>query len=136
MARETVLVSLCAFGVPCRYHGQTHKMGHELFKRKRVAVLMERYEVLPLCGEMLGGLPTPRPPCEVVEQDGAIVVHERGGDRVYTREYFKGARQAVRLCEIYGVKKAYLLKNSPMCGPGYGILARMLEKHGIVVRPL
>ena len=80
-------------------------MGHELYKRKRVAALMERYEVLPLCGEDARGLLTPRPPCEVVEQDGAIVVRERGGDRVYTKEYFKGARQAVRLCEISASKR-------------------------------
>ncbi|MGE4375079.1 MAG: DUF523 domain-containing protein [Methanoculleus sp.] len=137
MRRETVLVSLCALGVPCRYHGKTHMMGQELYRRKRIESLMRRYEVLPLCGEILGGLPTPRPPCEVVvEEDGATVVRERGGSRVFTREYFRGARQVVRLCDIYGVRKAYLQKGSPMCGPGYGILAGMLEARGVTVRAL
>ena len=85
--KETVLVSLCAFGVPCRYHGKTHKMGHELYKRKRTESLREQYHILPLCGEQLGGLPTPRPGCEIV--DGQVLSRVQRVD--YTAEYEKGA---------------------------------------------
>ncbi len=130
--KETVLVSLCGFGVPCRYHGKTHKMGHELYKRKKTEALREKYEILPLCGEQLGGLPTPRPGCEIV---GDKVI-SRTGEHDFTAEYQKGAAEVLRLCRIFGVQKAYLLKNSPMCGRGYGMLARLLEENGIQVYDL
>lgn len=35
MDKENVVVSLCAFGVICRYHGRSHKMGHMLYKEKK-----------------------------------------------------------------------------------------------------
>lgn len=127
--KETVLVSLCAFGTPCRYHGKTHKMGHELYKRKKTEELRERYNILPLCGEQMGGLPTPRPGCDVV---GDKVI-SRDGKHDFTDEYNRGAAQVLRLCQIFEVKKAYLLKDSPMCGQGYGVLAKLLEENDIIV---
>jgi len=131
--KETVLVSLCAFGTPCRYHGKTHKMGHRLYKQKKTEALREKYNVLPLCGEIMGGLPTPRPPCNVVETETGLKVIGRYDGKDYTAEYQKGAQEILRLCEIYDVKKAFLLDKSPMCGKGYGILARLLEENGIRV---
>lgn len=126
---ETILVSLCAFGVPCRYHGKTHKMGHELYKKRRTDELRMKYNILPLCGEQMGGLPTPRPGCDVI---GERVVSRYGGCD-FTAEYEKGAESILRLCKIFDVKRAYLLKNSPMCGRGYGKLAVLLEKNGVAV---
>lgn len=127
--KETVLVSLCGFGVPCRYHGKTHKMGHELYKKKKTDALKEKYHVLPLCGEQIGGLPTPRPGCDVV--DGRVISRDRLHD--FTEEYTRGADNILRMCKIFDVKRAYLLKDSPMCGRGYGILALKLEEAGIKV---
>jgi uncharacterized protein YbbK (DUF523 family) len=50
--KETVLVSLCTFGVQCRYHGKSHKMGHLLYKEKPTEKLRTKYNILPLCGEI------------------------------------------------------------------------------------
>ena len=54
----TVLVSACLLGVPCRYDGQSkrHPLAQELCRRHRVS---------PVCGEIFGGLPTPRPPAVI-----------------------------------------------------------------------
>ena len=71
---ETVLISLCLLGVPCRYHGMTHRMGHRIGRKALVDRLHRKCSVLPLCGEQLGGLTTPRPPCKV------------DGDRVVTKD--------------------------------------------------
>lgn len=52
--KETVSVSLCAFGVPCRFRGLYEKMGMTLY-RKGTEKLREKYNVLPLCGAIMGG---------------------------------------------------------------------------------
>ena len=66
----TVLVSACLLGVPCRYDGQSkrHPLAQELCRRHRV---------IPVCGEIFGGLPTPRPPAEIC---GQRVVTREGAD--------------------------------------------------------
>ena len=133
MVKETIIVSLCAFGVPCRYHALTHKMGQELYKKRKTEELRKKYHILPLCGEIMGGLPTPRPPCKVVEEDGMIKVIGRNNNIDYTIPYQKGANEILKLARKFGVKKAYLLKGSPMCGQGYGVLARLLVENGIRV---
>ena len=73
----TVLVSACLLGVPCRYDGQSkrHPLAQELCRRHRV---------IPVCGEIFGGLPTPRPPAE-------ICGHRGGGRRP------QGAQPLLRL---------------------------------------
>jgi uncharacterized protein YbbK (DUF523 family) len=134
LAKETVLVSLCAFGVVCRYHGKSHKMGQFLYKEKHTEELRKKYNILPLCGAIMGGLPTPREPCDVlVTPEGLRVVGRKDPTIDYTAEYNKGAEEVMRLVKIFNVQKAYLLKDCPMCGKGYGILARLLKKNGIQV---
>lgn len=131
--KENVIVSLCAFGVVCRYHGKSHKMGHMLYKEKKTEELREKYNVIPLCGEIMGGLPTPRPPCNVSQEPGIIKVIGRFDGKDYTEQYQKGANEVLRLAKIFNVKKAFLLKDSPMCGKDYGVLAKLLEENNIKV---
>ena len=47
------LVSACLLGVNCRYNGSGTR-------EEALEKLFRRGEVLPLCPEVLGGLPTPR----------------------------------------------------------------------------
>lgn len=54
----TILVSACLLGIPCRYDGQSK--AHPLAR-----ALCEKHHVVPVCGEIFGGLPTPRPPAEI-----------------------------------------------------------------------
>jgi uncharacterized protein YbbK (DUF523 family) len=124
--KEYVLVSLCILGTPCRYHGKTHRMGHRIGRPQLIEKLRKRYSILPLCPEITGGLSTPRPACRVVEDN---VIDAKGIDR--TAEYKKGAEECLRLCQLFDVKCAYLLKDSPACGKGYGVLAKLLESKGI-----
>lgn len=50
-----LLVSACLLGVACRYDGRSklHPLAQELCRR---------HEVIPVCGEIFGGLPTPPAP--------------------------------------------------------------------------
>ena len=53
-----ILVSACLLGLACRYDGAAKP-------REEILALKERHELIPVCPEQLGGLPTPRPPAEI-----------------------------------------------------------------------
>ena len=130
-----LLVSACLLGVGCRYDGQSK--AHPLAR-----ALCEKHHVVPVCGEIFGGLPTPRPPAEIC---GQRVVTREGAD--VTEAYRRGAEAAVQLARLTGAQAAVLKERSPSCGSGQiydgtftktltqgdGLTAQMLKKHGITV---
>ena len=54
---EKILISACLIGDKTRYDG--HSNYSPLIKE-----LLEKYELVPFCSEVEGGLPTPRKPSE------------------------------------------------------------------------
>lgn len=132
---KKLLVSACLLGEPCRYDGQSKPC-------PKVISLQEHYELIPVCPEQLGGLPTPRTPCEICR---GKVLSQKGEDR--TKEYRLGAKKALALCQDQGCVAAVLKKNSPSCGkgliyngsfsktliPGNGITAEAFLQQGIPV---
>lgn len=106
MHRPRVLISACLLGVHCRYNGE----GGALRGLQR---LMERAELVPVCPEILGGLPTPRAPAE---RRGARVIARDGVD--VTDAYARGARETELLARLYGARRAVLKERSPSCGAG------------------
>ena len=101
-----ILISACLLGCRCRYDGNSKP--HPIS-----AALAKRHELIPVCPEQLGGLPTPRPPAERV---GDRVVNREGCD--VTEQYRRGAEEAVRLCKMMGCEAAVLKERSPSCGSG------------------
>ncbi|MBX6377266.1 MAG: DUF523 domain-containing protein [Clostridia bacterium] len=143
--RALVLVSACLAGVPCRYDGRDSL---EPDLRERV----ERGEAVVVCPEVLGGLPTPREPAEIVGGDGGDVLDGRA--RVVTRTgrdvteaFVAGARATLALARLHGARKVVLKARSPSCGAGLihdgtfsgrlregdGVTAALLRRHGIHV---
>lgn len=134
--KETILVSACLLGANCRYDGNNGK-------NEDVLALLDRYHLVPVCPEQLGGMETPRPPAE---RRGQITVINQSGQDV-TAFFRKGAKETLKLAEIYGCKKAILKERSPSCGhgmiydgtfsgkkiPGSGVTAALLEENGIEV---
>lgn len=120
MDKEPVIVSMCSLGIPCQYRAIS-------FRRKIVDNYMEKYFLIPICPEQLGGLPTPRVACHL---EGNKVIGKDGRD--YTAFYQKGAELALKIAKMYGIKKAYLKKGSPSCGIN-GITRKLFEKEGIKV---
>ena len=130
-----ILVSACLLGVCCRYSG-----GGEL--EPSIQKLMEKHELIPVCPEILGGLPTPRTPAE---QKGSQVWTRDGQD--VTEAYQRGAEETLKLAKLYGCTRAVLKERSPSCGSGRiydgtftrtltdgdGVTARLLKEHGILV---
>lgn len=132
---ENILVSACLLGIGCRYDGK-HKANEAVLR------LREKYNLIPVCPEIYGGLPTPRIPSERV---GERVMMRDGSD--VTENYERGAKEAYELCRIYGIKTAVLKERSPSCGKGEiydgsfsgatakgdGVTAEYLMKMGIRV---
>lgn len=116
MKKEPLLISTCLLGIPCRYDGRSAEGrfgAHSLPLSEALPRLVARYELVPVCPEIYGGLPTPRTPSERV---GERVLMRDGRD--VTAEYARGADAALALCRALGIQKALLKAKSPSCGVG------------------
>jgi 8-oxo-dGTP diphosphatase len=104
--RTPILVSACLLGTPCRYDGASKT-------NEAVLALSRDHTLIPICPEILGGLPTPRPASEI---RGATVIGATGEE--VTAPYQRGAAEAVRLARLLGCHTAILKERSPSCGSG------------------
>ena len=132
---EKILISACLVGDKTRYDGKGNY--HPLVKE-----LLEKYELVPFCSEVEGGLSIPRTPSEI---KGDRVINKAGKD--VTRYYQAGAEKALNICKYLDIKIAILKDGSPACGvhqihdgnftgrkiKGMGITASLLSKNGIKV---
>ncbi|MBN2898776.1 MAG: DUF523 domain-containing protein [Clostridia bacterium] len=130
-----ILVSACLLGVDCKYSGKSNDS-------EAVRDYLKGKIFVPVCPEQLGGLPTPRPTCEIV---GDRVINEHGED--CTMQFVKGAEEVVKIAELLNVNEALLKEGSPSCGcnriydgtfsgskiAGAGLTAKMLKSRGILV---
>jgi len=91
-----IAVSRCLIGENCTYAGKNNLC-------KEIKELYDQGLALPLCPEVLGGLPIPRTPCEVT---GEKVIDQKGIDR--TKEYTQGAKIALDKCLEKNIKMAVL----------------------------
>lgn len=136
-SKEPLLISACLLGASCRYDGKSKPLDEPSLK-----ALGERFQLIPVCSEQLGGLPTPRLPCEI---KCGLVIRKDGED--ITEAYRRGASETLRLAKLSGAKKALLKAKSPSCGAGkiydgsfsgrltdgYGITAKLLTENDIEV---
>ena len=128
-----VLVSACLLGIPCRWHGRRPE------KRVRlIDSLKQRYVLVPVCPEQLGGMPTPRTSetlsggsgAEVLDDGLRIVAPETGED--VTDSYLKGSAYTLEIAQVVGAQKAYLKGGSPACDKE-GVTGETLRRAGIAV---
>ena len=133
--KESILVSACLLGVRCRYDGGS-KPQEPLLR------LMEKYTLIPVCPEQLGGLSTPRLPSERIAD--RVVMNDSTD---VTEAYRRGAEEALRLARLFGCRLAVLKERSPSCGSGTiydgsfsghltggdGVTAALLRENGIAV---
>ena len=141
-----ILISACLLGQPVRYDGQSKFVNNavlELWKNEDLLV--------PVCPEVSGGLPVPRPAGEI---QGTATDVLAGKARVITadneditRFYLSGAQHALSLCRQHNIRIAILKENSPSCGStnvpdgsfrknyiaGEGVTARLLLQNDIRV---
>ena len=141
-----VLVSACLLGQPVRYDGRAS--GHP----DVLQAWQREGRVVPLCPEVAGGLPTPRPPAEIPGGQGGAVLD--GDAQVVTivgedvsAAFLAGARLALELVRRHGIRVAVLKSGSPSCGNrlvydgtfsgskinGEGVTSALLRREGVRV---
>lgn len=132
---KRIMVSACIAGIRCRYDGTAVWLDF-------LDAIKDKVCLIPVCPEVYGGMPTPRPPGE--RQGGKI--YDRSGEDV-TDRYTQGAADVATLAGRLGVDAAILKERSPSCGNGRiydgsftstlidgdGVLAEMLIAKGIKV---
>jgi len=135
MEKEKILVSGCLLGLNCRFDGKNNYT-------KEIDEFLQDYSVIPICPEIMGGLPTPRIGAERVADR---VITADGRD--VTEQFRKGAEEVLFLAKKYNVKKALLKLRSPSCGSdkiydgtftntvtkGNGVTAELLKNNGIEI---
>lgn len=130
-----IVCSRCLLGINCKYNG-----GNNDSKKLHSFIEKSHCEVITVCPEVMGGLPTPRTPSEIC--NGTVV--NRNGENVNV-QFRKGAELAMDIVKKEKPDLVVLQSRSPSCGwkevydgtfsghkvPGEGVFARMLKENGI-----
>lgn len=135
-----VLVSACLLGENCKYNGgNNYHSGLNEFLTNNA----DKLKAIPVCPEVMGGLPTPRKPAEI---KGKFVINRAGKD--VTTYFMDGAERTLALALKHDCQYAVLKQRSPSCGSshiydgsfqgivteGMGMTAALLRRSGIIIR--
>ena len=132
---EKLLISSCLIGNNTKYNGKNNYI-------KEIERLKLKYELIPICPEVLGGLSIPRDPSEI-NNDKVISIN--GKD--VTKEFNIGANKALNIALLNNIKYALLKDGSPSCAntyiydgtfknnkiDGIGITTKLLKSHNIKI---
>lgn len=136
-----IAISSCLLGELCRYDGRSCPS-----EAARLLQGLDGVELVPVCPEVLGGLPVPRSPSEIDAAERVLRVTSTEGADV-TAAFMAGAQAALEAVGEGGCKLAVLKAKSPSCGcglvydgtfsgalvPGYGATARLLRTESVRV---
>ena len=100
-----IMVSACLLGRNCKYNGGNN------FNQK-VIDFIKGHDVIPVCPEVTGGLPTPRVPSEIVN---GVVINKEGINVDY--EFRTGAQIEYNKALSEDIDLVILQSRSPSCGP-------------------
>lgn len=105
-----IIVSSCLAGCECRYDGKSNEV-------PEIKKMVLENKAIALCPEELGGLSTPRIPCEIVfkENERRVIGQDQ---KDYTQEFSKGAEIFSNVAKALNAKMVILKANSPSCGFG------------------
>lgn len=116
---KKILISACLAGETTRYDGKTIPVTDPVILR-----WIQENRLVRVCPEIMGGLPVPRPPAEILGGTGSDVLDNRArvidcqGNDV-TRPFVDGAHKALALAREHGIVAAVLKQTSPSCGMSY-----------------
>ena len=135
-----IVVSACLLGLKCRWDGQSYPPEKQL---------IDLPDLIAVCPEQLGGLPTPREPAQIIDGNGFDVLNNRA--RVInasgidvTSEFIRGAREVFRIARQHNVDRIILKERSPSCAvhhlylgknlvAGMGVTCALLTREGFAV---
>ena len=128
-----IAVSACLLGQNCKYNGGNNR-------NEKLLDFLKDHEVISVCPEVFGGLPTPRDPSEIVN---GVVRHKDGVS--VDKEFREGACIALEKVLNSRAELVILQSRSPSCGPdtiydgtfskrlipGDGVFVQLLKEHKI-----
>ena len=102
------IVSKCLLGYNCKYNGGNNR-------NEEVLEFCKNKSIVAVCPEEAGGLKSPRPPAEIIDN---LVIDKVGED--LTDAFTKGAEISLKyaLDKNETIEGAILKANSPSCGAG------------------
>ena len=132
---EKLLISSCLIGNNTKYNGKNNYI-------KEIEQLKSKYELIPICPEVLGELSIPRDPSEI-NNDKVISINNKD----VTLEFNIGANKTLNIALKNNIKYAILKDGSPSCGNTYiydgtfknnkingsGITTKLLKSHNIKI---
>lgn len=113
---KVLLISACLVGLNCRFDGKSKKL-------EIVESLKEKFILVPVCPEQLGGLPTPRKPAMFDVGDGekllkglSRLLDENGKD--VSQNFVRGAFETLKVARLYKERLfgCLMKERSPSCG--------------------
>ena len=127
-----IMVSACLAGENCKYNGGNNRS-------EKVLQLLDGNDVIKVCPEQMGGLPTPRVPSEI----RAGVVTAKDG-RIVDAQFRAGAKKCLETALREKPDLIVLQSRSPSCGvkqrydgtctgtltDGAGVTAQLLMENG------
>lgn len=130
-----ILVSACLLGENCKYNGGNNFC-------QKVADFVKDHEVAAVCPEVMGGLPVPRVPAEIVK--GKVMTRD---GRSVDAEFRKGADLALKQALMFQPDLVILKSGSPSCSirerydgtfsgkkiPGMGVFGTLAAEYGFHV---
>lgn len=123
-----IAISACLLGLNYKYNGRNNYS-------EKLEELLEKHEVIPICPEVLGGLPIPRDPSEIVKGE---VLTNMG--KSVDKEFKNGAKKALEIVKESGAELVILQSRSPSCGLGKiydgSFTGRLVEGDGVFVKLL
>ncbi len=147
MADSLILISACLLGIRTRYDG-----GEKRLRNDDLHELLSQGKLLPVCPEVAGGLPTPRPPSEIIGGDGSCVLSGKCPVKNLERKdvtahFLSGAEIILQKANQFSVRFAIFKDGSPSCGTSYiydgsfsggkikgcGVTTSLLKANGISV---
>ena len=99
-----IMVSACLAGENCKYNGGNNR-------NEKVIRLMAEHEVITVCPEQMGGLPTPRVPSEI--RDGVVTAKD---GRIVDDAFRAGAAKCLEIALRERPELVVLQSRSPSCG--------------------
>lgn len=123
-----IAVSACLLGINYKYNGGNNYS-------EKLEKLLEKHEVIPICPEVLGGLPIPRDASEIVNGE---VLTDKG--KSVDKEFRNGAKKALEIVKESGAELVVLQPRSPSCGLGKiydgSFTGRLIDGDGVFVKLL
>ena len=130
-----IMVSACLAGENCKYNGGNNR-------NEKVLQWMADNEVIMVCPEQMGGLPTPRVPSEI--KDGIVTAKD---GRIVDAQFRAGAAKCLAIAQQEKPDLIIFQSRSPSCGAkqrydgtftgtlveGAGVTAQLLLENGFRV---